>query len=106
MTEEQQPLDHLEENDKKGDVIDNIKSYSTWKRFLYMLIFIFIFTLTEPIVYVVMSFNFLIFLFKGEKNPKLSSFGHSLGKYISQVIDYLSLHSDEKPYPFEMEWPN
>ena len=62
MTEEQQPLDHLEENDKKGDVIDNIKSYSTWKRFLYMLIFLLIFTLTEPIVYVVMSFNFLILL--------------------------------------------
>ena len=120
MAEEQQPLDHIDEeqaeinlgqarrkeNDKKGDVIDNIKSYSTWKRFLFILIFMFIFTLSKPIVYIVMSINFLTFLFTGEKNPKLSSFGHSLGKYISQVIDYLSLHSDEKPYPFEMEWPN
>jgi len=106
MAEEQQPLDHLEENDQKDDVIGNIKSYSTWKRFLYMLVFIFIFTLSETVVYVVMSINFLIFLFTGKKNSKLSSFGHSLGKYISQVIDYLSLHSDEKPYPFEMEWPS
>ena len=106
MAEEQQPLDHLEENDQKGDVRDNIKSHSTWKRFLYMLVFIFIFNLAEIIVYVVMSINFLIFLFTGEKNSKLSSFGHSLGKYISQVINYLSLHSDEKPYPFEMEWPS
>jgi hypothetical protein len=40
-------------------------------------------------------------VFAKEKNALLVSFGHDLGKWMRQVADFQSGHSDDKPFPWQ-----
>jgi hypothetical protein len=53
----------------------------------------------------VVALGFLWVLFTGEPNPQLKSTGASLAAYLSQVVRYLTFNSNEKPFPFDAEWP-
>jgi hypothetical protein len=82
----------------------NLKNTATWKRLLYMLIFVVIFNIAEIVLSVVVLFQVLASLFTGRRNERLLVFGDQLGVYILQIIRYLTYNSDDLPYPFG-EWP-
>lgn len=37
-------------------------------------------------------------------NEKIMRFGKSLGAYLSQIVDFLTYNTEQKPWPFH-DWP-
>jgi hypothetical protein len=52
---------------------------------------------------VVIQFGFV--LITGERNQKLLDFGATLGKFIYQILQFVTFNSEEKPFPFA-DWPS
>lgn len=86
------------------DVKDNLKSHSTWKRGLYMLLFVFFSRIAEVILAAIVLFQFLLKLFTGETNDRLRKLGQGLTTYVYQVFQFLAYNSEYHPYPFGA-WP-
>jgi hypothetical protein len=74
---------------------------NVWMRGLWMLVFVILFALAETILGVIALVQFLWMVFAKEKNALLVSFGHDLGKWMRQVADFQSGHSDDKPFPWQ-----
>ncbi len=87
-----------------NDVKDNLKSQSTWKRGLYMLLYIIFSRIAEIVLGVVVLFQFLLKLFTGETNERLLKLGQGLSTYVYQVFQFLTYNSEYHPYPFGA-WP-
>ena len=86
------------------DVKQNLKSQSTWKRALYMILYIVFSRVAEIVLGVVVLFQFLLKLFTGETNDRLLKLGQGLSTYLYQVFQFLSFNSEYQPYPFGA-WP-
>ena len=86
------------------DVKDNLKSHSTWKRGLYMLLFVFFSRIAEVVLAAIVLFQFLLKLFTGETNDRLRKLGQGLTTYVYQVFQFLAYNSEYHPYPFGA-WP-
>jgi hypothetical protein len=65
-----------------------------------MILFVIIFNITEIVVAVVVAVQFLIKLFTGKVNAQLQALGQSLGAYFSEIVCFLTFHSEDMPYPF------
>ena len=86
-------------------VQQNVRSRSTWLRFLFMLIVFIILGITRVIVVAVVLLQFLLVLFTGQKNQRLLVFSQSLATYTYQMIGFLAFNTEERPFPFDAEWP-
>jgi len=82
----------------------NIKTKETWIRGVYILIFVFAYSIAEVVMGAVVLMQFLFILFTAEKNEKLLALGQDVSYYIYQVMRYLTFNTDEKPFPFS-DWP-
>ena len=89
-----------------NNIMHNIKDSSIWKRGLYMLLCAIFYSIAEVVVFAVVIFQFILKLFTGETNKRLLKLGQSLATYLSQVMRYLTFNSDERPFPFELNWPD
>ena len=109
MTANDPPLDHAPPEEtptgRKSEIEENLKSRSTWMRFLFMLLCFVAYMVTRAVVFAVVVVQFLYALFTSEPNPRLSALGHSLALYTCELIDYLTYHTDERPFPFDKDWP-
>lgn len=115
MANEEQPRDHAGTGDdpyrdpdgapERGDIEDNLKSRSTWLRLLFMIVLAFIYGLSRIVVGAVVVLQFLWVLFTGETNERMTVFGKSLATYTYQILLYLTYNSDERPFPFDLDWP-
>lgn len=83
----------------------NIKQSSTWIRLLYLLLFLFVFTLVQTVVAMITFVQFIFVVATGQPNTNLQTLGLHLSNYVSQVIMYLSCNEDELPFPFG-PWPS
>ena len=86
------------------DVKENLKDQSTWKRGLYMLLYIIFSRIAEIVLGVVILFQFLLKLFTGETNDRLLKLGQQISTYLYQVFQYLTFNTEYHPYPFGA-WP-
>ncbi len=86
------------------EVKENIKSQSTWKRGLYMLLYAIFYTIAEIVLAAVVIFQFLLKLFTGETNERLRKLGQSISTYAYQILIFLTFNSEYHPYPFGA-WP-
>ena len=86
------------------DVKNNLKSQSTWKRGLYMLLYLFFSRIAEVVLGAIVIFQFLLKLFTGETNERLRKLGQGLSTYVYQVFQFLAYNSEYHPYPFGA-WP-
>lgn len=107
---EGQPRDHApdepdHEMPRSAAFEDHVKSRTTWLRFLFMIVFIFLYFLSRLVVITVVALQFLWVLFTGETNDRLRSFGQSLATYTFQIIRYLTYNTDVRPFPFDEDWP-
>ncbi|MDX1403747.1 MAG: DUF4389 domain-containing protein [Woeseiaceae bacterium] len=111
MTTNDQPMDHAPPEDTADDdratseLEKNVKEKSTWVRLFFMLVLLFLYGVSRLVVGVVIAIQFCYALFTGETRSHLRAFGHSLAVYSLQVIDYLTFNTDEKPFPFDLDWP-
>lgn len=115
MANEEQPRDHPGTpgdtdpygGETAGDrqLEDNLKSRATWLRLLFMIVFVLIYGLSRLVVGAVVVLQFLWVLFTGETNPRMKHFGASLATYTYQTLLYLTYNTDERPFPFDLDWP-
>lgn len=84
----------------------NLKSRPTWMRLVFMFVFYILVSVVSMVATVVVILGFLWVLFTGETNERLKSAGQGIANYVRQVIEYLTYNSDERPFPFDAEWPS
>ncbi|MFQ5609869.1 MAG: DUF4389 domain-containing protein [Woeseiaceae bacterium] len=107
MSEDNPPVDHVVVDDETdGKIEDHVKSKSTWLRLLFMAIFYALASLASLVLTFVVALGFFWVLFTGEKNRRLQAVGQGIASYLYQIVRYLTYNSDEKPFPFEAEWPS
>jgi len=53
----------------------------------------------------VVVLQFFWLLFSGHTNKKLEHLGQALATYTYQIIRYLTYNTEERPYPFDADWP-
>jgi hypothetical protein len=75
-----------------------------WLRGLFMLLLGIAFQLCRTVLCVVTVIQFVIVLLNDAPNPRLASFGSSMGSYLRQIVSFLTFATEEKPFPFS-EWP-
>ena len=102
------PVDHVTTGDGGGEkaIEQNLKSRPTWLRLVFMVIFCVLIWVAGLVTTAVVVLGFLWVLFTGETNKQLRQTGQSLANYFSQIIRYLTFNSNERPFPFDMEWPS
>lgn len=107
MSDTNPPADHafVDEKNPRTPIEENLKSRATWTRFLFMVISFVLISLASIVGSVIVVFGFLWLLFKGEVNRELRGVGQSLAAYIYENIRYLTLNTNEKPFPFGSKWP-
>ena len=71
---------------------------------LYMILFYLVFVLAGYVLIGLGIIQVAVRLLSGKPQDELQRFGASFGRYMSQIVDYISMKSDSKPYPFN-EWP-
>lgn len=84
---------------------DNVKSRATWLRLLFMIVFVLIYGLSRLVVGAVVILQFFWVLITGDVNAQLLGLGRSLATYTFQIVLYLTYNSDERPFPFDLDWP-
>jgi hypothetical protein len=115
MTEDTVPADHaVPDDDDREDrddastppIEEHLKSRSTWLRLVFMIVFYILASVATMVASVVVLLGFLWVLFTGETNARLRSTGQGIASYVYQIIRYLTYNSDERPFPFDAEWPS
>jgi hypothetical protein len=101
------PPDNVSESGQQGggQFEENVKSRSTWLRLFFMIVVGFLYGVSRIVVGAVIIVQFFWVLFTGSVNLSLDSFGQSLATYTYQIIRYLTFVSDERPFPFDADWP-
>ncbi len=82
----------------------SIADPATWMRGLYMLLFVFAFSVAHALLVVTAIAQFLWLLFGGETNAQIAQFGTSLSKWLADTGRFLSGASEDKPFPWA-SWP-
>ena len=110
MSSDEQPRDHIvvdkETSGDDNELEQNLKSRSTWTRLLFMLVIALFYAVSRPVVFAVIVLQFLWVLFTAKTNKKMAILGHSLALYTCEIIDFMTYHSEAKPFPFDCSWPS
>jgi hypothetical protein len=83
----------------------NIKSRSTWLRLFFMLVIVILYGVSRIITGAVVALQFFWLLFTGVANERLQQLGQALATYTYQIILYLTLNTEQRPFPFDSDWP-
>jgi len=87
-------------------VKENLKKRSTWLRLFFMLVVVLLYSVSRIVVSVVVLLQFFWVLFSGATKKQLEIFGQSLATYTYQIIRYLTFNTEERPFPFDLDWPD
>lgn len=91
---------------EESSLAKNLKSKPIWMRLLFMLVITFFYSVSRIVVGAVIVVQFFWVLLTGETNQKLQMLGKSLATYTNQIILYLTFNTEERPFPFDADWPN
>jgi hypothetical protein len=86
-------------------VNDIIPQRNIWMRGLLMLLMGICHQLAGTLMFFVALIQFLLTLLSDASNPRLRSFGRTLGLYQAQIACFESFATDEPPFPFA-DWPS
>jgi len=75
-----------------------------WIRGLFMLLMALAYQVSGTVVWFVTVIQFLIMLLNDTPNARLVSFGRSMGRYLNQIVNFLTFVTEEIPFPFN-DWP-
>jgi hypothetical protein len=76
-----------------------------WIRGLFMVLMAFAYHLSGTLLFIVAILQFAMTLLNNAPNARLLSFGRSLGRYIQQIVYFLTFSSEDIPFPFN-DWPS
>jgi hypothetical protein len=86
-------------------VKENLKNRSTWLRLFFMFVMTLLYAVSRVVVSVVVLLQFFWVLLTAETNKPLEALGLSLATYTYQIIRYLTFNTEERPFPFDLDWP-
>lgn len=75
-----------------------------WKRGLLMLVFLICFVIGHTLVNVIAVVQFIWLAVYMERNEALARFGAALGLWLADAARYLSVATEDKPFPWAA-WP-
>ncbi|MDH3325562.1 MAG: DUF4389 domain-containing protein [Gammaproteobacteria bacterium] len=85
-----------------NDQTTEIKSNNNpWERGLYMLLFVFIYSVAEFVLGALVLIHFILVLIHGKPDQRLKEFGSDLSRFIYQVFLFLTYNTEERPFPFK-----
>jgi hypothetical protein len=76
-----------------------------WIRGAWMIGFMVALALAQTLVNLIAVVQFVWLLVAGESNPRLAAFGGSLGRWAAEAVGFLTMASEEKPFP-SRDWPS
>ena len=94
------------DDDDQASMEENLRNRSTWKRFLFMIIVAVLFWLGVIAGVIVILLQFLWVLFTGRTKKEFSAVGRQLAEYSREIVLYMSFNTDERPFPFDRDWPS
>lgn len=78
-----------------------------WLRGLMMILMGLAYQLVGTVVFLLAFIQFVLALLNNEPNTRLMAFGRSLGRYQSQIADFVSFATEDAPFPFPFaDWPS
>ncbi len=86
------------------EIKTHLSNRATWLRLLFMLLFVLIFNLAELVLGFAVLFQFVHALITGRASARVGNFGESLGRYVYQILRYLTYNTEDRPFPFA-DWP-
>jgi len=89
----------------QNQTIHNDTKRNIWVRGLVMLLMGLAYQVMGTVVFIVTVIQFVIRLLSDAPNARLLSFGRSLGRYLQQIVNFLTFASEEIPFPFN-DWPS
>lgn len=72
-----------------------------WVRILFMLLFVFIYSIAEIVLGAVVILQILFTLLNRKTNENLLVFGKQLSVFIYQVFLFLTYNTEKRPFPFD-----
>ena len=108
MSDTNPHADHtfVDEESNGKPVQQNLKSRSTWKRLLFMVISYVLVSLASLVGTFIIVFGFVWLLFTGEVNRELKQVGRSLAAYVYENVMFLTFNTEEMPFPLGKPWPS
>ncbi len=108
MSQDNPAADHaaIDNEEHPGAIENNLKSRSTWLRFVFMVAFLVIANVAAMVASVVVLLGFLWVLFTGEPNDQLRQAGRALARYFAEIVRFLTYNTDTRPFPFGADWPS
>jgi hypothetical protein len=81
-----------------------VNNRNIWIRGLFMLLLALAFHISGTVIFFVTVIQFVMVLLTDKSNARLASFGRSLGRYLQQIINFMTFATEEMPFPFS-DWP-
>jgi hypothetical protein len=108
MSQDGPPKDHVEVADEEEPrrFEQHLTSRTTWLRLFFMFVVVLIWGLTRLVVAAVVIVQFFCLLFTGSLNERLKHLGEQLARYSYQIVRYLVFASEDRPFPFDLDWPS
>jgi len=78
---------------------------SIWLRGLLMILMALAYQVVSTLLFCVALIQFVLAVVSETPNTRLMALGRNLGRYQSQVADFVSFARDEPPFPFS-DWPS
>lgn len=93
------------EKDQGKPFKSHVQTRSTWLRLFFMIVVVLLAAVSRVVVGAVVVLQFFYVLFTGETNKRLERLGQSLATYTYQIVRYLTFNTEERPFPFDADWP-
>ncbi|MFA6903801.1 MAG: DUF4389 domain-containing protein [Gallionellaceae bacterium] len=74
-----------------------------WIRGFFMLLMAMVYQLAGTVMFIVTVIQFVMALLDTPNN-RLIAFGRGLGRYLQQIVNFLTFAEEEIPFPFS-DWP-
>ena len=105
-TEEEKVIDvRNEEFIDSEEWKDNFLKQGKWIRLFWMISFSFVYYISMTVLWLIVFLQFLFVLITDKRSENISKVSLGFRNYMVQILDYLTYHTGEKPFPFN-EFPN
>ena len=84
---------------------DNFLKQGKWIRLFWMLAFSFVYYISMTVLWLIVFLQFLFVLITDKRSENISKVSIGFRNYMVQIINYLTYHTGDTPFPFS-EFPN
>lgn len=87
------------------EFIGVLEKRNIWLRGLLMVLMALAYQLAGTVLFFTAIIQFVFALATPAPNPRLATFGQSVGRFQSQIANFVSFASEDLPFPFA-DWPS